>query len=77
MFAPWDSVTSLLNAGVDMFMIPGEKGLAQVQRVINGFKIAFKNGTISNERVIDAVARVLSVKIAMGVATKVKTLSTS
>ena len=37
-YGPWDSVTSMLNAGVDMFMVPGDKGIAQVKTVIIGFK---------------------------------------
>jgi beta-glucosidase len=34
----WDSVTTMLNAGIDMFMIPGWRGMAAVNDVITGFK---------------------------------------
>lgn len=34
----WDSVTTMMNAGVDMFMIPGWRGLAAVNDVIIGMK---------------------------------------
>lgn len=68
----WDSVTTMMNAGVDMFMIPGWRGLAAVNDVIIGMKEALKNGTLSVERVNDAVARIISVKLALGVAKQVK-----
>jgi len=48
MYGPWDSVTQLINAGIDMYMVPGDKGVTQVRTVINGFKAAIQNGTISN-----------------------------
>ena len=34
----WDSVTTMMNAGIDMFMIPGWRGLAAVNDVIIGMK---------------------------------------
>ena len=64
----WDSVTTMLNAGIDMFMIPGWRGLKAVQDVIIGYKEGLKNGTINEDRINDAVARIISVKIAMGLA---------
>ena len=69
----WDSVTTMMNAGVDMFMIPGWRGLKAVSDVVVGLKEAIKNGTLSIERLNDAVARILSVKLALGAATQVKT----
>jgi beta-glucosidase len=71
MNASWDSVTTMLNAGVDMFMIPGWRGVGAVNDVINGFKIAFKNKTITEDRINDAVARIIAVKLALGAAKKV------
>lgn len=43
----WDSVTTMLNAGIDMFMIPGWRGIKAVSDVIIGMKNALKNGTIN------------------------------
>jgi hypothetical protein len=37
----------MMNAGVDMFMIPGYRGLKAVSDVIVGMKEAIKNGTLS------------------------------
>ena len=68
----WDSVTTMLNAGIDMFMIPGWRGTKAVNDVINGMKFALKNGTINEDRINDAVARIISVKLALGAATQVK-----
>jgi beta-glucosidase len=68
----WDSVTTMLNAGIDMFMIPGWRGVKAINDVINGMKFALKNGTINEDRLNDAVARIISVKLALGVATQVK-----
>ena len=69
----WDSVTTMLNAGIDMFMIPGWRGTKAINDVIGGLKNALKNGTINEDRINDAVARVISVKLGLGVATQVKT----
>lgn len=68
----WDSVTTMMNAGIDMFMIPGWRGIKAVSDVIVGMKEAIKNGTLSIERLNDAVARIMSVKLALGAATQVK-----
>jgi beta-glucosidase-like glycosyl hydrolase len=43
----WDSVTTMMNAGVDMFMIPGYRGIQAVSDVITGLKTAIKNETLS------------------------------
>lgn len=72
----WDSVTTMMNAGIDMFMIPGWRGIKAVSDVIVGMKEAIKNGTLSIERLNDAVARILSVKLALKAATVVQTAST-
>lgn len=71
----WDSVTTMLNAGIDMFMVPGWRGAKAINDVINGMKNALKNGTINEDRINDAVARIISVKLALGVATQVKSSS--
>lgn len=47
MNASWDSVTTMLNAGIDMFMIPGWRGMSAVNDVITGFKEAIRNKTIN------------------------------
>jgi beta-glucosidase-like glycosyl hydrolase len=73
MNASWDSVSTMLNAGIDMFMIPGWRGTKAISDVIVGLKTALKNGTINEDRINDAVARVISVKLGLGVATQVKT----
>jgi len=68
MNASWDSVSTMLNAGVDMFMIPGYRGTGAISDVINGFKTALKNKTITEDRINDAVARIISVKLVLGAA---------
>ena len=47
MNSSWESVTTMLNAGIDMFMIPGWRGTPAINDVINGLKNAFKNKTIN------------------------------
>lgn len=69
----WDSVSQMVNSGIDMLMIPGWRGIKAAYDAVTGFKEALKNGTLSQERLNDAVARILSVKLALGVATQVKT----
>ena len=68
MNASWDSVSTMLNAGVDMFMIPGYRGTGAISDVIIGFKNGLKNKTITEDRLNDAVARIISVKLALGAA---------
>ena len=64
----WDSVTTMMNAGIDMFMVPGWRGTKAISDVIVGMKEAIKNGTLSIERLNDAVARIVSVKLALDAA---------
>ena len=68
MKSPSDSVTTMLNAGMDMFMLPGWRGMGAVYDVINGLKDAYNNKTISEERLNDAIARIVSVKLVLGAA---------
>jgi beta-glucosidase len=72
MNASWDSVSQMVNSGIDMLMLPGWRGVSAVNDAVNGFKVALKNGTLCEERLNDAVARIISVKLALGVATVVK-----
>ena len=66
MKSPCDSVTTMLNAGMDMFMLPGWRGMSAVYDVINGLKDAYNNKTITEDRLNDAVARIVSVKLVLG-----------
>ena len=56
----------MVNAGIDMIMVPGFKGLKAITEVVAGFKEAIVNKTLSLDRLQDAVARILSVKLALG-----------
>jgi len=47
MNASWDSISQMVNSGVDMLMLPGYRGVSAVSDAINGFKVALKNGTLS------------------------------
>jgi beta-glucosidase-like glycosyl hydrolase len=71
MNASWDSVSTMLNAGIDMFMVPGWRGTAAITDIITGFKNALKNKTITEDRINDAVARIISVKLVFGAANQV------
>lgn len=62
------SVCQMLNAGIDMMMMSSRAGY---ETYSTGIKIGLKNNTITMDRLNDAVARILAVKIALGVA-KVK-----
>ena len=58
-------ISLVLNAGTDMMMIPGRKDFIDY---IDNVKMALTNKTISMDRLQDAVARIISVKLALGVA---------
>eukprot|EP00919_Chromeraceae_sp_WS-2016_P063742 GHVR01150868.1.p1 GENE.GHVR01150868.1~~GHVR01150868.1.p1 ORF type:complete len:199 (+),score=12.62 GHVR01150868.1:490-1086(+) len=61
-----ESLSHMLAAGIDMFMIPGYLGRKGITDYFEAFKVAISNKTVSNERINDAVARILSVKFALG-----------
>ena len=54
-----------MNAGVDMMMIPDRKDF---QGYIEGVKAALNNKTLTMDRLNDAVAKVVAVKLALGTA---------
>lgn len=59
-----ESVIMMLSGGIDMFMLPSQ---LEMGKYIDSVKQAISNNTLTIERVNDAVARVLSVKLALGV----------
>ncbi len=56
-----EAVTSAINAGVDMAMVPQD-----YERFISTLKQAVERGAVSLERIDDAVRRILSVKFKAG-----------
>jgi beta-glucosidase len=58
-----ESVATMLAAGIDMFMIPSSKSMLNY---ISSVKIGLQNNTITMDRLNDAVARIIAVKIALG-----------
>jgi len=59
----------MLAAGNDMFMIPGYYGYRYVEDIIDCFKNVTNDGNVTEDRINDAVARILSVKMALGLVT--------
>lgn len=49
-----------------MFMLPGWYGIKGITNYIEAFKEEIKNNSITTERINDAVAKILSVKMALG-----------
>ncbi len=58
-----ESVATMFAAGIDMFMIPSSKSMLNY---IASVKIGLQNNTITMDRLNDAVARIIAVKIALG-----------
>lgn len=56
-----EAVTAAINAGIDMNMVPYD-----YERFINALKTAVEQGDVSQERIDDAVTRILRVKFEMG-----------
>jgi beta-glucosidase len=54
-------VVASINAGLDMVMVP-----FQYQRFIGALKLAVERGDVAEERINDAVRRILTVKFALG-----------
>ena len=63
-----ESVTTMMNAGMDMIMLPGWRGMSAVYDCINGLKDAYNKKTITEDRLNDAIARIISVKLVLGAA---------
>lgn len=58
-----ESVATMLAAGIDMFMIPVKSSMLDY---IDAIKTGLERDTVSMERLNDAVARVISVKLGLG-----------
>ncbi len=65
-FDPTDSAVFALNAGVDMFLMPvvieNSDGFTQYEQYVQNIVNAVQEGEIAEERINEAVKRVLSVK---------------
>jgi beta-glucosidase len=60
-----ESVATMFAAGIDMFMIPSRESMLDY---IASVKMGLQNNTITLDRLNDAVARIIAVKIALGIA---------
>ena len=58
-----ESVASMFAAGIDMFMIPSRESIMDY---ISSVKMGLQNNTITLDRLNDAVARIIAVKISLG-----------
>ena len=58
-----ESVTQMLTVGIDMFMLQTK---ASMLNYIKFVKMGLENNTITMDRLNDAVARILSVKLCLG-----------
>jgi beta-glucosidase-like glycosyl hydrolase len=54
----------MFAAGIDMFMIPSRDSMIDY---INSVKMGLQNNTITLDRLNDAVARIIAVKLSLGV----------
>ena len=61
-----ESVAAAMNAGIDMMMLPPFEGEKNIFIHFDSMKSALQNGVITEARLNDAVARILSVKMALG-----------
>ena len=64
------TASSILNAGIDMVMIPAFHGRSDFLDYIDAVKFSIQNRTLSTKRLTDAVARILSVKMGLGLVTQ-------
>ena len=60
-----DTVPQIFNSGIDMMMFSSRK---IYDDYIEGMKQGLKNSTVLLDRLNDAVARIISVKLALGIA---------
>jgi beta-glucosidase-like glycosyl hydrolase len=63
----FESYSTIMNAGIDMFMLAGYNGNQAIPQLIQNAKIALlQNHTVDMTRLDDAVTRIIAVKMAMG-----------
>jgi beta-glucosidase len=62
----YTAVVTAINAGIDMAMVPTEQGHSDYLTFINVMKQAVANKDISEDRINDAVSRILRAKFALG-----------
>jgi beta-glucosidase len=62
----YEAASTIMNSGIDMFMLPAYRGLKGVIQYIDNIKISLKNSTVALSRLDDAVTRILAVKMSMG-----------
>jgi beta-glucosidase-like glycosyl hydrolase len=68
----YEACSSMFNAGIDMFMLPGFLGSKAIPQYISNVKISIQNNTLDISRIDDAVTKIIAVKLSMGVAELVK-----
>lgn len=59
-----ESIANMFAAGIDMFMIPSRDSMLDY---ISYVKMGLANNTITMDRLNDAVARIIAVKISLGI----------
>lgn len=62
--------STMYYGGIDMFMMDGRK--AETERLIKNIKKALTHNELFNDRLVDAAAKVIAVKMAMGLVENVK-----
>lgn len=60
-----ESIATMFAAGIDMFMIPTRDSMLEY---IAAVKMGIQNNTIPMDRLNDAVARIVAVKLSLGIA---------
>lgn len=68
----YEAYAAILNAGIDMFMVPSAYGVRAISEIFAEVKIGMHNNSFDISRLNEAVTRIVAVKMAMGLVEQVK-----
>lgn len=68
----YEAYSAILNAGIDMFMVPSAYGARAITEIFSEVSIGIHNNSFDISRLNEAVTRIIAVKMSMGLVQEVK-----
>lgn len=68
----YEAYSAILNAGIDMFMVPSAYGVRAITEIFAEVKIGIHNNSFDISRLNEAVTRIVAVKMSMGLVEQIK-----
>ena len=68
----YQAYSAILNAGIDMFMVPSAYGVKAITEIFAEVRIGIHNNSFDISRLNEAVTRIIAVKLSMGLVEQIK-----